>query len=353
MIRRIIMDINDIFNEFGMQTLNDALQSLENYSLMPTGVPHLDVMYGGFKSPGLNLLFGPRETCKSTICLIIAANYLEIIPTGLVIYADFEGNATDPQRAANIIGDNNRFVFLSLRVAESAEEAFGRLNQALVKIQNKYPQLPILLIIDSIGAMVTSGELKGNDAIAKVARVVTTEVKKLMSLLLKPRSMIVAINQHRENISMYGKNYYLVGGHALQHLSSRQIRLSAKKTRERDEIIYDVTFHNEKSRPPEFIDKMVMVLRNTITGEVSIQNAGRAILSGLIRLGKVSQNGPFYQMGDTKYRGADKFCEEVINVHLQDYYQQILSDYDKMLEGRLIKDTSGDLIIPQLKFIGD
>lgn len=191
--------------------------------VIPTGVTSLDVSLGigGIPLGRQTEIFGPESVGKTTLCLNIVKNALDMNYNTL--YVDPE-QGVDKDFARGIIGDfiddRDRFVLLQ---PKTMEQSLG-ICEAGVRSKNFN-----LVILDSIGSMapqkVFDDEL--DDAnVGLLSRRLTTFLQRNGFEIRYNKVAFIGTNQVRDKIGAYVPTLETPGGHAWKHLASVRIMLT-------------------------------------------------------------------------------------------------------------------------------
>ena len=181
-----------------------------NVECIPTGSLSLDIALGigGVPRGRIIEIYGPESSGKTTLALHIVAEAQKL--GGTAAFIDVE-HALDPVYARGIGIDVDNLLVSQPDTGEQALaicETLARSNAIDV------------IVIDSVAAMVTKAEIDGNMGDAHVgtqARLMSSGLRKLASVLSKSKTVAVFINQLREKIGvMYGNPETTPGGRALQ-----------------------------------------------------------------------------------------------------------------------------------------
>lgn len=180
-----------------------------------------DVIGGGIPEGRVIEIYGPEASGKTSVSLSIAGNVQK--EGGVVGYIDLE-NAMDPTYAEILGVKLEDLIFTQPASAEAALE--------MVKFMIQSEQFK-LVVVDSIGAMVTRAEsegVSGDVKVAPLARLLSQQMKIIATLASKHNTAVIFINQQRANIggfSAYGPATTTMGGAALKYAAS--LRLEVKR----------------------------------------------------------------------------------------------------------------------------
>jgi recombination protein RecA len=188
----------------------------------PTGVISLDLALGvrGLPKGRIVELFGTEGGGKTTLALLVGGEIQK--RGGNVAFIDVE-HAFDPTWAAKLGVDVNN---LFISQPDSCEHALN-ITEGLIR-----GGAVNLVIIDSVAALVPKAELEGEMGAITVglqARLMGQALRKLAGIVSKTKSIIIFINQLRDEINTfgYGPKESTPGGRALKFYSS--IRLDVRR----------------------------------------------------------------------------------------------------------------------------
>jgi recombination protein RecA len=249
------VDLDDVFNDLASETGGDVLSELESVKYrIDTG--NLAINYscsgkcigGGIPGGRITEAFGGEASGKS----LIGANVLGSIQKlgGWAVILDCE-NATNGDFMEKISHLNLKRV---LRYSPpTLERSFRQIHVTTKKIREREQELklerkPILFVFDSLTVPPCERELKENNlpldySVAdwkrivgrleqpgERARVISSEMRKLQSMVVDEDVTVYLINQTRDMIGvMYGNPETTPGGKAVKFYSSLRIRTAAKK----------------------------------------------------------------------------------------------------------------------------
>ena len=210
-----ISQIQKDFGEGSIMRLGDAQRV--DVDVIPTGNLLIDraLGVGGFPRGRIVEIYGPESSGKTTLTLTAIAQAQKMC--GLAGFVDVE-HALDPEYSRRL-GVNLDDLLVSQ--PSSGEEAL-RICETLIR-SNALD----VVVLDSVAALVTKNELEGEIGDATVgaqARLMSSAMRKLTSLIAKARTTCIFTNQIREKIGvMFGNPETTPGGRALKFYSSVRI----------------------------------------------------------------------------------------------------------------------------------
>ncbi len=199
---------------------------------IPTGVFPFDLAAGGGIPRGkISIIYGPESSGKTNLAMKAIASeqhrHAEEGKGGKCVFVDIE-NGYDPNWSAKLGVDNEELIYAQPKTAEQAVD----LVEALM-----YAEDVSLIVVDSLAALATQGEL---DSSAEKARVGGNSVacgnlvRKAINAFGETKKIgqyptLILINQIRHKIGvMFGNPEYFPGGNAVRHASSFTARIYGK-----------------------------------------------------------------------------------------------------------------------------
>ena len=217
-LNRIIAQINKAAGETVIGRLGD-MQNLAT-KRYPTGVKRLDdALGGGFPSGRMVELYGLPSSGKSLIASMVIANAQK--DGGECVYVDAEGSF-DPSFARKLGVDTDKLALVQMGIGEDIIDTIIQVLRSR----------PAVIVIDSVGAMITRDEFV--ESVEKVfmapkARLMSRGLPKITAA--NKGTLIIFINQLRQIITTWGGGGTTTpGGMALGFYAS--VRVLVKKDRE-------------------------------------------------------------------------------------------------------------------------
>jgi recombination protein RecA len=213
-LNRVIAEINKKHGE----NVIGRLSEMKNTEIerLPTGVNILDqALGGGMPLRRIVELYGLPSGGKSLISMLVIK---EAQKKGLdCVYIDVE-DSFDPEFAEKLGVDVKKLALAQSTIGEDTLDLACKVLKAE----------PGVMVIDSVAAMITQGELDEDmdkAFMAPKARLMSRGLNKLNAL--NKKTLIIFINQLRSTMAMYGPQTTTTGGRALGHMAS--VRLEVKK----------------------------------------------------------------------------------------------------------------------------
>ena len=308
-----IASIQKQYGENAILRMGDQSAKL-NIEVIPTGCVVIDraLGVGGFPRGRVVEIFGPESSGKTTLTLTVVANAQRM--GGNAAFIDVE-HALDPSYARKLGVNMDE---LLVAQPSSGEEALS-IAETLIR-SNAID----VLVVDSVAALVTRGELEGNmgDAVVGAqARLMSSAMRKLTAAINKARTVCIFTNQIRDKIGViYGSPETTPGGKALKFYSS--VRADIRRTgaiKAADGTVIGnrtrVKFVKNKVAPP-FVEAEFDIVYNE-----GISKTG-ALIDLAIDLGVVEKKGAWLSFGGKLIaQGRDAAKEELKKN--QELYQRI------------------------------
>lgn len=205
---------------------------------MPSGVLAFDLASGGgFPTSNLSVVWGGKDTGKSTFLYMLMATYQRLNPGKVVAFLDLEDNY-DSEYGSNIGVDDDRLLRLQ---PDYAEMGIDMAHQVVNEADDVG-----LLAVDSLVGLVPSRELEisAEDAVVGTQGLLLSRfVRKTQNILSRIRReqgrrvTVVCVNQVRTKIGvMRGDPDMMPGGNALAHYASMVVKFYGGK----EEVVAEV-----------------------------------------------------------------------------------------------------------------
>ena len=181
---------------------------------------------GGMPFGRLVLLCGREQAGKSLLSYHIIASIQKM--GGIAILIDNEFSVSFPFLEA--IGVNvKKMIYANYG---TIEETMDAIEKFILHIREKYPLVPVAIILDSIAATPSKSEVDGNYDVSGYntdkSIVMSKSLRKLTSIIGKQKIILVLTNQYRLNVGggSLGSKYMLPGGIAVPYHSSVTLSLT-------------------------------------------------------------------------------------------------------------------------------
>ncbi len=245
-----------------------------------------DILGGGLPIGKITDLHGSNGAGKTTFSLdCMAAAQAE---GKEVVYIDVE-HCMDPDYAKYRGVDLDKLIICQ---PETAEEAIDALDEACSYSAG-------LVILDSVGGLITEEELEGNKSQAPVARLLAKRLKATVQHATRGQTAVLFINQIRKKIGQtMGSNQDSTGGEALKHFAS--IRVSMTRVgwiKFQDKV---VGFHSKVRAVKNRFYPPYREVSYYVTFDPSSPDVGA--IKNYVSLGLVTQkSGGHYEYNGTKF----------------------------------------------------
>jgi recombination protein RecA len=191
-----------------------------NVEALPTGSLTLDLALGigGLPKGRITEIYGPESGGKTTVSLHAVAEAQK--NGGIAAFIDVE-HALDPIYARSLGVNVDQLIVSQPDTGEQALEIIEALTRS---------GAVDIIVLDSVAAMTTKAEIEGEMGSAIVgmqARLMSSSLRKLTSVISKTNTVAIFINQIREKIGGYGNPETTPGGRALKFYAS--VRIEVRK----------------------------------------------------------------------------------------------------------------------------
>ena len=201
--------------------LDEEAKIRQKVQALPSGILSLDeaIGIGGYPKGRLIEMFGAESSGKTTVAIQAVAKSQK--SGGFVAYIDVE-NALDPDYAKALGVDIS---LMELAQPDSGEEAFYVLEE-LVKT-GAFD----LIVLDSVASLTPQVEIDGVEKPGEQARMMSCNLRKLVSMVNKTKTVVIFINQTRSNVNqVFGPAETTPGGKALKFYASVRIEVKTAET---------------------------------------------------------------------------------------------------------------------------
>ena len=212
----VLEELRRKFGEGAIMKLKEVKPA--RVEVIPTGSISLDLALGvgGWPRGRVIEIFGPESSGKTTLALHALCETQKL--GGVGAFVDVE-HALDPEYAQRI-GVNVEELLISQ--PESGEEAL-QIVETLVRSGEVDT-----VVVDSVAALAPKAEIMGEIGETQIglqARLMSSALRKLSSIVSKTKSVILFLNQIRMKIGSYGKPETTPGGLALKFYASVRVEL--------------------------------------------------------------------------------------------------------------------------------
>lgn len=287
-------DIDKIVKDLNKKLDKDIVFSGQNrgkVDVIPSGMLPLDaaIGVGGLPKGKIIEIHGVFSTGKTALCLAIISHFQKLGLPCAYIDAEYSFN----HKFSETLGvDTQKLVIVT---PETAEDAFTAM-ELLIK-EHKVS----LIVVDSVSAlvpMIDASAEQGRYQIGAQAKIMSKGLMKLVGPMDKAGTIVIFINQLRQNILAGGYSpYILPGGLSLRFYSSIMLELSrASSLKSGDKLVgQDIHISVKKNKVATPGEECVVKL---LYGQGFSAEAD--LLAMALRLGKLTK------AGNTVYWGAIK-----------------------------------------------
>jgi len=303
-LQEVISEIQRKFGDGAIMKLKEA--SAVDVDVIPTGCLSLDLIFGvgGIPRGRVIEIYGPESSGKTTVALHIVSEAQK--KGGVAAFIDVE-HALDPDYAKRI-GVNTDELLISQ--PDGAEQALQILEKLVASGEID------VVVLDSVAALVPRAEVEGEIGdfqIGLQARLMSSALRKLTSIISKTKTSVIFLNQTRMKIGvMFGNPMTTPGGLALKFYSSARLELRRMtQIKSRDEII------GSRIKAKIVKNKVAPPFKST-EFDIYYNRGGISYISDIINLGVkhniIKKSGSWFQFENTKLgqgqEGAIQFLEE-------------------------------------------
>lgn len=220
-----------ITNRFG-KSVQTTLENLDASYIIPTKVMSIDISIGKGISPGITEIYGNEAAGKTSLALKLIKNAQDMDINAFYIDMERGLTASLVDTIEGLDKDKLRNSFFRPKHGNEAVD----MCELIIKQSPRS-----LIVLDSIPACISSAQIEesaNKDFMAPIARIFSTFLPKIKSLLFEQESCLLLLNQLRDNLSPYGANDSTPGGRAIKFYSDRRIQLKKyKKIKKSNNII--------------------------------------------------------------------------------------------------------------------
>jgi len=302
-LKEALEEIKQRFGEGAIMNLRDA--KAMDVEAISTGSVSLDQILGvgGFPRGRVIEVFGPESSGKTTIALHLCAEAQK--KGGVAAFIDAE-HALDPDYAKRI-GVNISDLLISQ--PDSGEQALQ-----IVETLAESGEVDVI-VVDSVAALTPKAEIAGDIGefqIGLQARLMSSALRKLSSIVSRTQTVVLFLNQIRMKIGvMFGNPETTPGGMALKFYSSVRLEVRrAAQIKQGENIIGNrvrAKVIKNKVAPPFKTAEFDIYYNEGISYFPDLLNVG-------LKDGVVTKAGSWYQYGETKLgqgmEGAKAFLKE-------------------------------------------
>lgn len=213
-LKHALKQIQDNFGKETVIKLGDAKDF--GPKVIPTGVESLDkaLGIGGLPKGRIVEIYGSESSGKTSIALRVVAEAQKLGGDAVWIDAEHSFN----HNYAKQLGVNTDDLYLN--IPEWGEQAL-EITEEFIK-----SDCVDIIVIDSVAALIPKFELEGEMGDVNIgvhAKLMNHALKKIMGIIHSTETLVIFINQVRDNISDYGPPEVTTGGRGLRFWSSMRL----------------------------------------------------------------------------------------------------------------------------------
>ncbi|AYJ75223.1 putative RecA [Bacillus phage BSP36] len=278
--KSVELNLQELGEDVGLTLLRDSDYAMV-FDRLPLFLPKIDKQFGGGLPFGRMVeVAGKNAGGKSTLAFHAARVATKL--GCIVVLIDVEGTA-DRVRLAHLGVDINS-VFVkqpdeSKGIRLTVEEIGRTIESTLEVFKSKYPEVPVIYIWDSLGQTPSETELDkdyGEHNVGARAKAITQLITKIAPQLSETKSMLLAINQIRDDIGGNPKfaTVKVPGGKSWEHFASLRIEIKKKNAITKGDTkighIMGVKVNKSKVSRPHTEENAYLISDNGIDYEYNI-----------------------------------------------------------------------------------
>ena len=239
--------IKDSGNEFASK-VSEGIAAGDITSYIDTGSYIFNALvsgsiYGGLPSNKVTALAGESSTGKTFFALSVVRNFLELNPTGGVIYFESESAISKSMIEERGI-DSNRMIMMPVSTIEEFRTQASRILDKYLK-EPKDQRVPMMFVLDSLGMLSTSKEMEDVSNDKQVRDMTKSQLIKgafrVLTLKLGQAKIPMIVTNHTYDvIGSYVPTKEMGGGTGLKYAASTIIYLGKKKEKEGTELVGNI-----------------------------------------------------------------------------------------------------------------
>lgn len=245
-------------------------------------------------------IFGPESSGKTTIALQVISQAQKM--SGICAFIDAE-HALDSAYAKKL-GINTDDLLIS-------QPDYGEQALDIVEMLVRSGAVDVI-VVDSVAALVPKAELEGDMGdvhIGLQARLMSQALRKLTSIVHKSKTVLIFINQVRQNINAmaFANKEVTTGGNALKFYSSLRLEVRKIESLKKDNINFGnkitVRVVKNKMAPPFKKATVDLIFNEGVSKELDLLDAA-------LSLGVIKQSGSWFSYENEKIgQGRDQVCQ--------------------------------------------
>ncbi|MEM1673106.1 MAG: hypothetical protein QXT86_13735 [Archaeoglobaceae archaeon] len=250
---------------------------------------------------------GFSDSGKTLLSLYIATQFQKFYQDkGLVIYIDTE--RAFPSDLFLKLGGNKKAI--GLVYPKSLEAVFQGIEKLITNIREEFPkENPILIIIDSLSLAVEKELEEGSVPVGTYARFLSSQFRRLRSLLPTWNATLLMVSQNKEKISLtpFGGGVARLGGHAVEFAPVLTLELKrVTEDKERKHSFVDVkSIYIEVQATKNHLGYPFRQIVLKFDFDKFQFDEAYNIFHMLVYLGKIEKRGGWYAYQGKSYRESE------------------------------------------------
>ena len=273
-------------------------------------------IHGGIPDNRVTAIAGEQATGKTFYAIGIAKHFLDANPEGAVFYFDSEAAATG-DLFKNRGLDADRVWHFPVDTIEEFRTQIIRILDNLLKCKEE-ERKPLLIVLDSLGMLASSKELKDaladnqvrdmtkTQSIKSVFRIITSKLGKL-------KVPMIVTNHTYKTMNPYGEQSDMGGGSGLKYAASTIMYLSKSKEKDGTDVIGNII--KVKANKSRFTKE-----NSQVATRLFFDARGLDKYYGLLELGE--KYGVFTRKGNRVVVGESSVYPSVILADPEKYFTE-------------------------------
>ena len=324
--------IKDSGNEFAAR-VSEGVAAGDITSYIDTGSYIFNALvsgsiYGGLPSNKVTALAGESSTGKTFFALSVVRNFLDLNPTGGVIYFESESAISKSMIEERGI-DSNRMIMMPVATIEEFRTQACRILDKYMK-EPKEERVPMMFVLDSLGMLSTNKEIDDALTDKNVRERTKSQLVKgafrMLTLKLGQADIPMIVTNHTYDvIGAYVPTKEMGGGTGLKYAASTIIYLTKSKERDskKDVIGNIIKCEAKKSR--------LTIEGSKVATRLFFDERGLDQYYGLLELG--IEHGIFGKNGNRVLIGESSVYPSAVLADPEKYFTpEVMMQLDKAAE---------------------
>lgn len=306
----------------------EALDSSQEVKCVPTGFPSLDIdllKIGGLPVGKLIEIYGENGNHKSLLTYRIIAQFQKFFPDKRVFIVDTENKLSDVYGLTWLRNNGVDLSRVDYVYSAVAEDTLNKLTKAASS------GVYSLLVLDSLGNAEVGNFMEKperferdgktnkykTDKLGEFAKTVGNGTKSVVEAMSRTNTTMIAVNQVRSAIDMWGVDFLTPGGHVFHHNRSIAIQVSnSKQIKDAAGFVVGQVVKAYLSR------SIVGPIGRTSEGnhlEIFYDQEGQvkahivSLINVAVSSGVITKKGTWYYWGELKFQGEQKFAKALLD----------------------------------------